>query len=127
MSHPIDFAYADYNETLRCAATEHVCDACKQPILVGHRYYDIECLIHEADEVDEGDPVEFEEDEVEKHTRCLRCQKIHLHLRTLSPHEMWPDERLNCGEEYEEHWGKAPPPEIAELAFKTGADLQGEP
>ena len=122
MSLPIDYVYADYIETLRVAATECACDACHEPILVGHRYYHIECVITEADPDDED-----EVDEVEMHTRCLRCQKIHEHLRTLAPHEMWPEERLACGEEYEEHWGEAPPPEIAELAFKTSADLQGEP
>jgi hypothetical protein len=120
MSQPIDYVYAEYIETLRVAATEHTCDACKDPILVGHRYYSIECVITEADDPDE-------EDEVEEHTRCRRCQKIHEHLRTLAPGDMWPDEQLDCGEEYKEHWGKEPPPEIAELAFKSGADLQGEP
>ena len=37
---------------------------------------------------------------------------------------MWPHERLNCGEEYEEHWGKKPPEHIAELAFASRDDVQ---
>jgi len=123
MSLSIDYMYADYTETLRVAATEHTCDACKDPIQVGHRYYDIECLVSEANPDDED-----EVDEVDRYTRCLRCQKIHEHLRPMSlKNDMWPAEQLDCGEEYEEHWGKAPPPEIAELAFKSGADLQGDP
>lgn len=109
MSHAIDEVYGDYTETLRSAATEHECSACHDPIAVGHRYYDV---TWEWEGEDDGC------------LRCLRCQAIHEHLRTLAPGDMWPDEELNCGEEYEEHWGEAPPPEIAELAFKTGAELQ---
>lgn len=49
--------------------------------------------------------------------RCSRCQTIHEHLRQLcESQERWPDEQLNCGEDYEEEWGKLPP-EIAALAF----------
>ena len=32
---------------------------------------------------------------------------------------MWPDEHLNCGEEYTAHCGVAPPTLIAALAFAT--------
>lgn len=117
MSLPIDFTYADYTETLRCSAEERKCDACKEPIIAGHCYYDIDITVTEAD--DWGDGLEEE-----RLTRCVRCQRIHEHLRTLAPFEMWPDECLACGEEYTEHWGKEPPPEIAELAFVDGAALQ---
>jgi len=37
---------------------------------------------------------------------------------------MYPAERLDCGQSYKDEWGKEPPPEIAALAFKTGADMQ---
>lgn len=119
MSHTIDELYSDYTETLRCADSEEVsCAACHEPVAFGHCYYDI--LITEGD-VDSDDEDERNETEL---VRCVRCQRIHEHLRTLAPGDMWPDETLNCGEEYEEHWDKPPPPEIAELAFKSSADLQ---
>ncbi len=116
MSHYADFHYADYDETLRCATTERQCEACDDMIPVGHCYWAIDILITEADEDGDGE-------EREQYTRCLRCQTIHLHLRRLS-RDMWPDERLACGEEYEEHWGRKPPEEIAALAFGSAADLQ---
>ena len=57
--------------------------------------------------------------------RCLRCQAIHKHLRTVDRWgDTWPAERLDCGESYESEWGPVPD-EIAKLAFLAGADLQG--
>ncbi len=109
MSSSVDEYYDVYRETLRCAAKTHVCSACNEPIAKGHRYYNITWVFDRT-----ADGVK----------RCLRCQAIHKHLRTLAPGDMWPDEELNCGEEYKQHWGTEPPPEVAELAFKTGADLQ---
>jgi hypothetical protein len=109
VSHEIDERYAVYRETLRCAAKEHRCDACKEPIAKGHRYYVVTWIFErEADGV----------------KRCLRCQTIHEHLRHVGESDMWPDEKLNCGEEYEEHWGCPPPDEIAALAFATPQELQ---
>lgn len=109
MSHSVDEAYNFYHEPRRRAAKNHTCDACKETIRKGHEYYDVTWKF---------------EGRLEGVRRCLRCQVIHEHLRTLDRFEMWPDERLSCGEEYEEHWGKKPPAEIAELAFITGAELQ---
>ena len=57
--------------------------------------------------------------------RCLRCEAMHEHLSTLGrDQDMYPAERLDCGQSYKDEWGKEPPPEIAALAFKTGADMQ---
>lgn len=111
MSHACDEYYDVYKETLRCAAKDHQCGACSEPILKGHRYYVISWVFDGS---------------ADGCKRCLRCQKIHLHLRGLDPGAMWPDEELNCGEEYEQHWGEKPPPDIAALAFETGASLQGK-
>lgn len=108
MSHAIDEHYKAYVETLRCAAKDHTCDACDEPISKGHRYYAISWIFYGPGSC----------------KRCLRCQAVHVHLRTLDPYEMWPAEKLDCGEEYTEHWGKEPPPEIADLAFKTPEELQ---
>jgi len=101
VSHEYDEAYAVYSETRRRAIKPHKCSACKETISPGHTYHVIAIIF-------EG---------VESLKRCERCQKIHEHLRTLAPGEMWPDERLNCGEEYSEHWGREPPEHIAALAF----------
>lgn len=117
MSHSIDEYYSDYEETPRCAESDELhCSACREPIQFGHVYYDILIV--------EGDPDDEDSRSETSLIRCLRCQRIHQHLRELGDGEMWPDEHLNCGEEYEEHWNKPPPSDIAELAFKSGADLQ---
>ncbi len=108
MSYVADEAYDVYTETLRCAAKNHKCDACGEKILKGTHYFSIHCAF-------DGSANTIK--------RCKRCQTIHLHLRTLSPGDMWPDEELNCGEEYREHWGKEPPPEIAALAFERPEDV----
>jgi hypothetical protein len=60
--------------------------------------------------------------DVTVYVRCIGCQTIHEHLRTLGDGEMWPDEHLNCGEEYTDHWGHEPPELIAALAFATPAE-----
>lgn len=109
MSHGIDETYDVYNERERRAAKDHVCDACKETIRKG----DVYCRVF----------IKFDGD-IEGVVRCLRCQKIHEHLRGLAPGDMWPNERLNCGEKYEDHWGVDPPPEVAELAFLSQNDMQ---
>lgn len=109
MSHSCDERYAVYRETQRRAIKEHRCDACDEPIARGHKY----CVVTWVFDGSAGGV-----------KRCLRCQAIHEHLRGLGEYDMWPDEELNCGEEYKDHWGVEPPEGIAELAFKTGADLQ---
>jgi hypothetical protein len=102
MSHAVDETYDVYTEKLRCAVKNHKCSACGETILKGTHYFSVHWVFDGT---------------AQTIKRCARCQAIHLHLRTLSPGDMWPDEELNCGEEYREHWGKDPPKEIAELAF----------
>ncbi len=112
MSGTYDETYAVYNERKVRARKRHTCDACGEPIEPGHRYWRIAGIYSEG---------------VSSWKRCLRCQKIHLHLRSLDPggyEQLWPDERLSCGEGYRDHWGVDPPPEIAALAFTSAADMQ---
>ena len=108
MSHDIDELYQVYDEKQRRAQKQHTCCACSEPIESGHVYWSIGVVFDGS---------------AERYKRCLRCQEIHKHLRHLGDNT-WPAERLDCGEEYEEHWGEQPPPEIAVLAFMTGADMQ---
>lgn len=93
-----------YDETWRRAIKPHTCHACHRTIAKGERYARIFIAYDRT-----GSST----------IRCVGCQTIHLHLRTLGDGEMWPDERLNCGEEYAEHWGREPPELIAALAFAT--------
>lgn len=117
MSHAIDEYYSDYTEVCTKSDSARRCDACRETIPSGVAYWDI--AITHGDPSSE-DPDDRDEEEV---TRCQRCQAIHLHLRELGKNsEMWPAEALDCGEDYEEHWEKQPPPEIAALAFLTAAD-----
>jgi len=111
MSYSADEEYAVYFEHDRCARKEHRCSACKEAIRPGDRY----CVVQM---VYDGTASSIK--------RCLRCQKIHEHLRTLGEpiDRLWPDERLDCGEEYRDHWGREPPPEIAALAFVTNDEMQ---
>lgn len=109
MSHYAEEEYTLYQEDRIRARKEHVCSACKETIPATHHYWRV---------------VVIYDKEASTIKRCLRCQKIHLHLRDLGSGEMWPDEKLNCGELYEDHWGEEPPPEIAALAFTTAEELQ---
>lgn len=109
MSHYSDESYDVYNESARRARKEHKCDACKETVRKGDLYHVIGAVF-------EGGAESFK--------RCVRCQRIHLHLRELAPGEMWPDEKLACGEEYRQHWGREPPEEIAALAFATADEMQ---
>ena len=110
MSHEISDCYRSYEELLRRARKEHCCDACKETIRVGDRYARI--FIRDSD--GQADTIK----------RCLRCQELHEHLRSLAPGELWPAERLDCGEEYADHWGDGPPEDIAKLAFLTKDEMQ---
>jgi hypothetical protein len=110
VSHYCDEEYDVYQERYRRARKPHVCVACKEQIPAGHVYSDVRRVWDgEADTL----------------CRCLRCQTIHEHLRLRGGGAgMWPDEELNCGEEYEQHWGHEPPEEIAALAFITREEAQ---
>jgi hypothetical protein len=102
MSVPYDEAADVYSEREPKARKEHMCCACKETIRVGDKYSRTAVIYDRS---------------ARTYIRCLRCQRIHEHLRTLGDGELWPDERLACGEEYTEHWGKEPPDAIAALAF----------
>ena len=109
MSHSVDDRYGFYIEDAVRARTQHQCGACDDPIEPGHIYANVRYQWGGS---------------VERVKRCIRCQRIHLHLRELARYETWPDEELNCGQDYEEEWGGPPPPEIAALAFMSAAELQ---
>lgn len=111
MSYAVDKRYDVYLETLRCAAKNHACDACSEAIEKGHRYYSVSWVF-------DGSASSVK--------RCLKCQAIHVHLRGLDPGEMWPDEELNCGQDYLDEWGCDPPDEVAKLAFMSQAEAQKE-
>jgi hypothetical protein len=100
-----------YDENLVKARKAHQCGACKESILPGHIYVRVGIVF-------DGSASSVK--------RCLRCQKLHEHLRTkcaTSGDDVWPAEELDCGLSYEGEWGELPE-EIAVLAFQTGADLQ---
>lgn len=107
MSHEVEDTYDVYDEEERKARTAHVCDACHEQIGPGQRYTVVGIVW---------------ERRAETVKRCARCQAIHEHLRDLGGGDMWPDEKLNCGEAYQDHWGKEPPEHIAALAFWRPGD-----
>lgn len=113
MSGDVDEIAAAGSEVLRKARKEHCCTACKETIRVGD-YYFVISMVHDGS--------------ASSWKRCWRCQKMHLHLRTLGDpgEQIWPDEQLDCGEEYEQHWGFPPPAEIAALAFVTAEEMREE-
>lgn len=111
MSHSVDECYDVYDEHFPRARKAHVCSACEGPIRPGDIYARVGIVF---------------QGEAESLKRCLGCQRIHEHLRRLAVGEMWPDERLNCGEEYEDHWGEKPPEDIARIAFMTPDEMQRE-
>lgn len=102
MSHSADETYSVYKETLRASRKERNCDACGMRVPKSGQYWHVAMIF---------------QGEFETVKRCLACQATHVHLRELAVHrDMWPDERLNCGLDYEEEWGKLPS-HIASLAF----------
>ncbi len=99
MSHAVEEYYRVYGETPRRARKPHVCDACLETVPARGAYTAV-FLVHP-------------DGRTEALKRCSRCQTIHEHLRTLAPADMWPDERLQCGMDYEEEWGPLPPEMVA--------------
>lgn len=99
-----------YREPRVRARKAHCCSACRETIEPGHFY-------HRVSMVWDGTARSWK--------RCLRCQAIHVHLREVDTDpDGWPDEALACGHSYEDVHREPPPPEIAALAFMSGADLQ---
>ena len=103
----VDEYYALYNETCPKARKEHTCSACGETIAPRQRYYRVALVF-------DGSASTVK--------RCARCQKIHEHLRDLGS-DSWPDERLNCGHDYEDMHDVPPPPEIAALAFALPGEV----
>lgn len=110
MSYSYDATYDVYDETFPQARKEHTCDACSEIIPVGRRYARVSVVF------DGG---------ARSHKRCMRCQDLHKHLRSLAPGEMWPEERLDCGQDYEEEWGTLPD-SVAALAFALPGETPEE-
>ncbi len=116
MSVSVDGVCPVYNETTpkarrRKNGREWQCCACHDTIPRGHRYSRTATLY-------DGSWTTY--------IRCLRCQRIHEHLRDkmAGSWDEWPDEDLNCGHEYSDRWDVEPPPEIAALAFMTAQEAQ---
>lgn len=110
MSYYVEDYYEVYNEKTVRARVEHICDACTEKISIGHLYTRIGIIFEKV---------------AETIKRCLRCQTIHVHIRGLDTGgDSWPDEKLNCGENYKDHWGVDPPEEIQDLAFVTPDEAQ---
>lgn len=108
MSYTADGSYDVYRERRVTARKKHTCGACGRVIERSADYYRITWVY------DGG---------AGGCKRCLACQLTHEHLRGLCrsiEHDMWPDEWLSCGRDYEDEWGSEPPPEIAALAFWDG-------
>ena len=117
MSHSCDESYEVYNETERAARKSHICGACRETIRPGDRYTRLFTVF---------------DGETETIKRCARCQALHVHLREKcqQPGErswdrLWPAEHLDCGEDYQENWGHAPPESIQELAFLLPGEQPG--
>lgn len=104
MSHSLDETYDVWDRREVTARKPHSCCACGGEISVGHRYFRVFVVF-------DGDARTYK--------RCRRCEAIHRHLIHKGGNETYPDEALNCGETYEDHWGVSPPAHIAALAFIT--------
>jgi len=107
VSYSPDGTYDVYSEVRPIARKQHTCGACHEKIDAGHHYTRVSIVFDGV---------------ARTASRCARCQAIHEHLRTLNPGEMWPEERLNCGERYVDEWGQEPPEHIAALAFWRPGD-----
>lgn len=108
MSYYCDEYYSLYKEKRVKARIEHKCDACGEVVSVGHYYFRVTIIF---------------DGQASTVKRCLRCQALHKHLRNKEA-EMWPDEQLACGKDYEVEWGHAPPPEVEMLAFISQEESQ---
>ena len=97
--------YAVHVTKVRRARVEHRCSACHRRIAPGHHYMDVRTVF---------------DGRFDRIKRCGACERTHEHLRELGETaDTYPDERLNCGLEYEYEWCSPPPPEIARLPMLT--------
>lgn len=99
--------YAVYDEVYRRARKTHRCQACGLTINPGERYASVHAVWAGS---------------AETIKRCGRCQTIHEHLKQQGNGDTWPDERLDCGLDYEEEWGEPPPLEIQAVVFATSEE-----
>ncbi len=107
MSHYCDDTYAVYDESTPTARKPHACAACGETIAAGATYTRVQLVFDGT---------------AETIKRCVRCQRLHEHLREKGyGDDLWPDERLACGQIYEDEWGDLPD-EIAALAFWLPSD-----
>lgn len=98
-----------YMNVTRRARKAHICSACAEQIQPQQRYT-LTTVI--------GDR------EVETFKRCARCETIHAHLRDRADvQDEWPDERLDCGDSYEDVFCEPPPLEIEALAFALPGEV----
>lgn len=101
--------YAVFDEERRTAGRPHRCDACDEVIAKGQhyvRFFGVWGGMAEAVK------------------RCLRCQAIFEHLvKRGRESDMFPAQRLDCGETYRDHWGEDPPEHIDALAFALPGEV----
>lgn len=104
MSFSPDETYDACRREVRTARKEHTCGACRCTIRPGDRYLYLGTVYDGT---------------AETYKRCGRCETIHAHLALLgAEHGVYPMERLDCGQTYEDEWGTCPD-HIAALAFAT--------
>lgn len=109
MSYEPDGYYSVYNERFPRSRKARPCDACKETIHAGAHYARVSVVYDGS---------------AETIVRCMRCQRMHEHLRLVARCERaWPAERLDCGRDYVEEWGEDPPAEIAALAFALPGEV----
>lgn len=104
MSYEID-GYADFYLTkTRRARVAHRCSACGLTIHPGERYQNIRAGY---------------EGLVDTIKRCGRCETTYRHLLARCDGFTAIDERLDCGEQYEDEWGETPPAALQAVIFAT--------
>jgi predicted RNA-binding Zn-ribbon protein involved in translation (DUF1610 family) len=97
------------DERLLRARKEHTCDACNGKIRPGHYY------VRHFMRWREG---------IEVIKRCGRCETLYRALLKHLGDDEYPDQRLDCGDTWEDaNDGQAPPPELAALAFATEDEI----
>jgi hypothetical protein len=98
-----------WKESVRRAAKDRKCDACIELIRKGDRYHVTRSLY---------------DGEWETTSRCARCQAMFAFLSGALPSGEVCHGELDCGHTWEENFKRQLPPEVASLAFLTGADAQ---
>jgi hypothetical protein len=105
MSHADEF-FAVQSGKVKTARKPHRCDACREAIAAGERYYDHKGLIDGT---------------WERTKQCMRCHAIWRELVRACPGEPILM-RLDCGEEWEDVLGPCPA-DVAALAFALPGEV----